>query len=261
MKIVQAIGLTAYGLLARTGLMRQPWARRAFIEIYALYKTWVEAGPIDRLKDFVTPGSLVIDVGANIGFFSLKFADWVGDEGLIIAIEPDRENFTTLVKKAQSTGLESRIRFLNVAASDKAGSVPFERNELHPGDHRIAPGTNDGPNVPAVTLDELLAETKGRSLSLVKIDVQGAEMLVLAGAEQMLRNRCPALFVEVDDGALRHFGKSADAFVSSIESAGYRTYELTKGQPRLWPREQLFADLDRRGYLDVLLLPVEASDP
>jgi hypothetical protein len=73
--------------------MKQAWARRAFLTAYSGYKTWIEAGPIDRLKDFVLPRSAVVDVGANIGFFTLKFARWVGEQGCVIAIEPDLVNF------------------------------------------------------------------------------------------------------------------------------------------------------------------------
>lgn len=235
--------------------MRRPWARRAFIASYSLYKSWIEAGPIDRLKDLVAPGSLVIDVGANIGFFTLKFADWVGSDGKIIAIEPDSENLATLVGKAKKTGLETRIEFCNAAASEQSGFISFERNELHPGDHRIAPAATGGAKVTAITLDELDIAS-GRQLSLVKIDVQGAELLVLAGAKHLLRERKPALFVEVDDRALGHFGSSADQLISWLETNGYRIYQLTDdGPPLPWPRDELLADVKKRGYLDILSLP------
>lgn len=236
--------------------MRQPWARRAFVASYSLYKSWIEAGPIDRLKDFVTPGSLVIDVGANIGFFTLKFANWVGSDGQVIAIEPDAENLTTLVQKAKRARLETRIEFCYAAASDKSGFVSFERNELHPGDHRIALGATGATTVTTITLDELALSSE-RQVSLIKIDVQGAELLVLAGGKHLLRERRPALFVEVDDRALRHYGGSALELISWIEAVGYRIYQLAdRGPPRHWPREELLADLKTRGYLDILSLPV-----
>ena len=60
--------------------------------------------------------------------------------------------------------------------------------------------------VPAVTIDDLVAEAGARSISLVKIDVQGAEMLVLEGAKRTLGEMRPALFVEVDDRNLADFG-------------------------------------------------------
>jgi hypothetical protein len=56
---------------------------------YLVQKQYFEAGPIDRLREFVPAGSLVIDVGTNVGFFSLRFASWVGDCGKVVAIEPE----------------------------------------------------------------------------------------------------------------------------------------------------------------------------
>jgi FkbM family methyltransferase len=252
--ILQHAGLAAYGALARTGVMQQPWARRLFLAAYSAYKTWIESGPVDRLKDLVAPGSTVVDVGANVGFFTLKFASWVGEQGQVIAIEPDVENFETLAAKVGATGLERRVRLHQAAAAAEAGYVRFQRNELHPGDHRITLG-GGGIVVPAVTVDDAVGAAGAESVSLVKVDVQGAEMLVLAGAKRTLATMGPALFVEVDDDALLSFGSSARALVAHVEGAGYEMHELTKdGPPRKLSHERLFASLKGGSYIDVLFL-------
>jgi len=85
--------------------------------------------------------------------------------------------------------------------------------------------------VPAVTLDDLVAEAGPRSVSLVKIDVQGAEMLVLEGAKRMLGKMRPPLFVEVDDRNLVDMGSSAHALVAHLEQAGYRDPRARNGGP------------------------------
>jgi FkbM family methyltransferase len=253
--LLQQGGLTAYGLLARTGIMRQAWARRSFLALYSAYKTWIEAGPVDRLKEFVPLGSTVIDVGANVGFFTLRFARWVGDGGRVIAIEPDLENFKTLASKVRGTDSERRVRLHRAAAAAQPGSVHLQRNELHPGDHRIT-FHGEGIVVPAVTIDALVAEAGILRVSLVKIDVQGAEMLVIEGAKSTLEKMHPALFVEVDDQALRDLGTSARALVTCIEAVGYEAYELVKdGPPRKLSHDQLFAVSRIRSYIDVLFLP------
>jgi len=254
-KILQHAGLMGYGALARTGILKHPWARRLFLAAYSAYKTWIESGPVDRLKNLVAPGSTVVDVGANVGFFTLKFASWVGEQGQVIAIEPDVENFETLAAKVGAAGLERRVRLHQAAATAEAGYVHLQRNELHPGDHRITLG-GGGIVVPAVTVDDLVAAAGVESVSLVKIDVQGAEMLVLAGAERTLAKVRPALFVEVDDDALRSFGSSACALVAHVEGAGYDMYRLVRdGSPRKLSHERLFASLKGGSYTDVLFLP------
>jgi len=258
--IVQHTLLTAYAALARTGIMRQAWARRAFLAAYSGYKTWIEAGPVDRLREFVPAGSTVVDVGANVGFFTMKFALWVGEQGRVIAVEPDRENFEVLAAKVKKAGLQDRVRLHQAAAAAETGSVRLRRNELHPGDHRIS-FHPEGIPVPAVTVDDLVAAAAPRSVSLVKIDVQGAEMLVLKGAKRMLDQLHPALFVEVDDRALRHFGSSAEALLEHMQRSGYKTHELVEnGQPRELSHHRLFASLKTRSYIDVLFLPGRRLD-
>ena len=256
--ILQHAGLIAYGALARTGVMQQPWARRLFLTAYSAYKTWIESGPVDRLKDLVAPGTTVVDVGANVRFFTLKFARWVGEQGQVIAIEPDVENFGTLAATLKAAGLERGVRLHQAAAASEAGSVHFQRNELHPGDHRIT-FRSEGIVVPAVTVDDLVSAAGAESVSLVKVDVQGAEMLVLAGAKRTLATMRPALFVEVDDDALLSFGSSACALVAHVEGAGYEMHELTNdGPPRKLSHERLFARVRGGSDIDVVFLP--ASD-
>ena len=110
--------------------------------------------------------------------------------------------------------------------------------------------------VPAVTVDDLVAEAGARSVSLVKIDVHGAEMLVLEGAKRTVDKMRPALFVEVYDPGLRYFGSSARAFVAHIERAGYEMHEsVNDGPPRKLSHDRLFAYLRTRSYIDVLFLP------
>jgi FkbM family methyltransferase len=254
-EILQHAGLASYGVFARTGIMKQAWARRVFLAAYSAYKAWIEARPVDRLRDFVPPGSTVVDVGANIGFFTLKFARWVGEQGQVIAIEPDLENFETLAAALKTAGLESRVRLHQAAAAAEGGSVRLRRNELHPGDHRIAFGA-EGIVVPAVTVDDLVAGAGARTVSLVKIDVQGAEMLVFEGAKRTLGKMRPALFVEVDDRNLADLGSSAHALIAHLEQAGYEMHELAKdGPPRKLSHDGLFANLQIRSYIDVLFLP------
>ena len=128
----------------------------------------------------------MIDVGANVGFFSLRFARWVGDRGKVIAIEPEQRNYASLVGAVERQGFSSRVEALRAVAAATRGEVLLEINPLHPADHKIS---RDGTGLPvrAVTLDELVQGQSGRRPALLKIDVQGAEMMVLQGAGGILR--------------------------------------------------------------------------
>ncbi|HEY4344148.1 MAG TPA: FkbM family methyltransferase [Parvibaculum sp.] len=253
-KIFQSAALKAYGALARTGLMKWPLVRRLFLVFYSMYKTWVESGPIERLQDYVPAGSLVIDIGANVGFFTRKFARWVGEAGRVIAVEPDSENFTRLVAVVARDGHTSRVGAYHGAAASSDGVLHLQRNELHPGDHRLA-RDEQGIEVRAYTIDTLATADDRARISLIKIDVQGAEMLVLNGAWETIEASRPALFVEIDDKALRDFGSSAEEILDTLTQRNYAPHQLMpKGEPRRLTWEEV-VNAVANDYTDVLFLP------
>ena len=254
-RLLQTLGLAAYGALARSGVLSRPFARRGFLTAYGIYKRLIEAGPVHRLQDYVPSGSTVIDVGANVGFFTLKFADWVGPSGRVIAIEPDTENFAALGRALIKSGVEARVTTRLAVAAAAPGSMRLQRNELHPGDHKIAVGGEAGLDVEAVAVDDLLAAWSKKTVSLMKIDVQGAEMMVLGGAGRTLSTPGLALFIEVDESALRRFGSSSDELCGFLLAQGFRMYRLVKRGPALaLDMSTLRDELSRRSYVDVLFL-------
>src|SRR5260370_18934326 len=87
--LIKNSAVQLFGLAAKLGVYRLPMFERVFLVLYAGYKRHFEAGPIERLQEFIPNGSLVIDVGANVGFSSPRFAQWVGSGGEVIAIEPE----------------------------------------------------------------------------------------------------------------------------------------------------------------------------
>ena len=98
--------------------------------------------------------------------------------------------------------------FLEINPASSRGSQAF------PGRHRF---TRD-----AVTLDELVPDKRYLRPALVKIDVQGAEMLVLKGAASILKNAAPALFIELHEEGLSKFGTSVSAILNHLSNAGTR---------------------------------------
>jgi FkbM family methyltransferase len=250
-----AVGL--FGLTAKLGLRRIPLFDRAFLGLYAIYKQSFEAGPIDRLQEFVPDGSVAIDVGANVGFFSLRFAHWVGDGGKVIAIEPEDLNYGSLIAALTREGLQDRVDALKAVAAAEAGSVFLEINPLHPADHKLS---RDGTGIPvkAVTLDELVPDKRRLSPALVKIDVQGAEMLVLKGAGDILKFAGPALFIELHEEGLQKFGTSVSAILDYLSEYGYEPYWLTRTGPHdKTSAAEIHAKVARIGYVDVLFLKAD----
>jgi FkbM family methyltransferase len=243
--------LWVYERAAKSGLLDHRVPRRAFESAYLVYKLLIEAGPVERLKPLVATGSTVIDVGANIGFFALRFGRWVGPAGHVIAIEPEERNMAALRRRVRRAGLESVIDCVEAAAAERSGEVRLAVIPGHPGGHHLA---DDGDPVRAVTIDELAASAS-RRVALIKLDVQGAELRVLNGAARVIETHRPAIFIEVDDSALERRGSSARTLIETLDALGFAGHRLTRrGIGPTEAPESLVAS-SANGYIDVLFLP------
>jgi FkbM family methyltransferase len=246
-----------FGMTAKLGVDRLPGFNRAFLALYPLYKQYLEAGPIERLSDFVPNGSLVIDVGANVGFFSLRFAEWVGDTGKVISIEPEQRNYDSLVSALGRAGVLVRVQAVKALAAAEPGTALLELNPLHPADHKMS-RDNVGVPVTAVTLDGLVPDRGPSRPALVKIDVQGAEMLVLQGMTEVLEIAKPALFIELYEKGLNSFGASVSAVLNLLAGYGYEAHWLERSGPQKASPSEVHARIARTDYVDVLFLPTAA---
>lgn len=239
-----------YGRATQGGVLHRPRPRRAYESVYLAYKRLIEAGPVDGLRGLVGTGSTVFDVGANIGFFSLYFARWVGPEGRVIAIEPEARNAASLRRRVARAGMSDVVTCVRAAAADRTGQVNLALNPGHPGDHHIA---DNGEPVRAVTLDELAADDP-RPVTLVKIDVQGAESMVLAGAHRLIRLHRPAIFVEVHEPSLIRLGSSRHELIGTLVALGYSGHRLTRAGIGATEEPEALIEQSSDGYIDVLFI-------
>lgn len=213
----------AYRAAVDAGFLKTAVGVRLYESAYSLYKGRLEAPWAGLLRPFVPAGSTAVDVGANIGFFTRRFARWVGPEGRVVAIEPEPANFERLRRRLESSGLGKVVLLHLAAAAEREGEAFLSLNPYHPGDHRLG---ESGLPVRTVTLDALLARADLPPVSLIKIDVQGAEAKVIEGARKLLTERRPALCVEVDDSALRQQGSSCAELLGKLRAFGYRIRRL-----------------------------------
>jgi len=244
------IGL--YRLVKATGGLDTALGRRIFEGSYQLYKDRLEAGPMRMLRSCVRPKTFVIDVGANIGFFTRRFATWVSDGGMVIAVEPEAMNYARLQHAMAEAGLTGVVETVQAAVADRTGEGLLQINSGHPGDHRL--GTRGVP-VAKTTIDDLLTARGWPEVSLIKVDVQGAEARVLAGARRTLERFRPALFLEVDDRLLRQHSSSAGELLASVAAQDYTIHSrLGKGLSTPLSVEQALALKETKEYQDLLLL-------
>jgi len=217
--------LFAYRVVRSTGFLSTAWGRWLSETAYACYKSIFEPS-VDHLQFLVRPGTTIVDVGANVGFFTLKFSKWASDGGRVLAIEPEPLNIDAL-KRAVAKNGSTNVDVIQAAAAEKEGELFLSLNPLNPADHRLA---EQGIAIRAVTIDGLMQERGWPDVSLIKVDVQGAEPRALAGARETIARFNPAIFIEIDDKALRKAGSSADDLIESLRAQGYQMYGAEKSE-------------------------------
>lgn len=173
-----------------------------------------EAEELAVLARYFTPGGTLIDVGANVGNHSLYFARMLS-AARIVPIEPNPQVLPLLLANIVLNGLRDRfdLRFLGKGLSDKpAGGFAMQERSHNIGGARMLAGKGEIEVLPG---DAVAADC---APSMIKIDVEGMEMQVLAGFEATLRLHKPVLFVEVDR-------RNDTAFREWLAGSGYGVAE------------------------------------
>ncbi len=227
--------LGAYDLARRTGAFERPSVQHLYSRLYFVYKRRLEARATAALMTWIVPGSTVIDVGANIGFFTIDFARRVGPTGHVVAFEPGHRNVETL-RWNLGRAKVGNVVVVAAALADRSGPGSLYLNPSHPADHRIFAGAvaRAYEAVPLVTFDDYVNVAPLASpISLIKIDVQGAEMKVLRGmTDTLARFSSAALLVEYTPAALTEAEDSPEALLDFFRSRGYRPHTFAEGTRR-----------------------------
>jgi FkbM family methyltransferase len=170
-----------------------------------------------RLPDLVTPGDWVIDVGANIGHYTLRLARLVGPEGRVFAFEPVLQTFELLAANVARAGFRN-VTLINAAASDEAGVVAIDVPSIAETglqDFYSARISADTAGVPVFRMP-VGAIPFPSPIRLVKIDAEGHEPAVLHGLEPILRRDRPHLIVEDSGPGFRPYLASLDYEMEKI---------------------------------------------
>jgi FkbM family methyltransferase len=173
------------------------------------------------LMDAVTKGDCVVDVGAWIGLHAVAFGKRVGPEGSVIALEPDPENRRHLSEHIRLNGVGETVTVLPVAAGDRTALVRFASDGTSQSHIEAGGASHGGDSAVCVPLDELLPRAR---VAVLKIDVEGYEEKVLAGAARLLADpeRRPRLIcVEVHPYAWADAGTTSESLLGALTRHGY----------------------------------------
>jgi FkbM family methyltransferase len=179
-------------------------------------------------------GDLFVDAGANFGFWTLLAAQ-AGCR--VVAIEPVPPTRELLAANAERNGLLASVEIVAAALSDAPGTLTLALPDGESGQASVRPdrrATLTTFSVPATTLDELIGE---RAVRFLKIDVEGHERALLAGARRLLGSgQVEYVLIELSSGVLERSGGSAAELIDLLSGAGYEFVRFVRANEGFWPR-------------------------
>jgi FkbM family methyltransferase len=207
------------------------------------------------------PGDTFLDLGANIGYFTLLGARLVGPTGQVLSFEPSPINFQRLTGHVAMNGYAT-IRLYPKAVSNVAeASILFQPEgggDLSSLRSSVATETSAPVlrhEIETVCLDQFLADDVKKVIRLVKIDIEGAEFLALQGMHDLLASPAgPDILCEINDAFLREMGSSETQILQYLQRLGYHAFLL--GDRKLTPLDSS----PRNGPFDAFFTRNPGSD-
>lgn len=181
------------------------------------------------VKKLIKNGDVVLDIGANIGYYTLIFAKLVGNSGKVFAFEPEPENFKILQKNIKIN------EYANVFLEQKAVSNNNEKLTLYisdkAGSHRIYKPEKyvKSIDIESITIDNYLKKNNIKKIDFVKIDVEGAELNVLQGIQNLLDfDKNIVLFIEFSPNQIQSCGLEPFDLINFLEKNNFKIYFAEK---------------------------------
>jgi FkbM family methyltransferase len=179
---------------------------------------------LDRV---LKPGMVFVDVGANDGYYTLFAAQRVGPSGRVLAIEPSTRERANLERNIARNGL-GNVKVVPLALGATCGTAGLRlAQSAHSGHNTLGGFANDGVQAESVEqvkvcmLDSLAGELALDRIDVMKIDVEGAEASVIAGAREVLARTQPVIVLEISDKALRSQGSDAEQLIATLRELDY----------------------------------------
>jgi len=200
------------------------WAQLPFTDdgdeqelLYHLHqRQWLKK-ELAALGPLVPSGATVFDIGANLGFYATMFAAQTGPTGRVFAFEPSRRVFEKLCATVERNRL-NHVTALNVGCGSTTESTVLRQVSRSSGNATLVAGEGAGEAVQIRRLDGI-PEAAAHPPHLLKIDVEGFESEVLAGARSILEQHRPVLYIEL----CGDYARSTNESLEILDEVGYDT--------------------------------------
>ena len=196
------------------------------------------------VTELIQPGWVAYDVGANIGFISLLLAKMVGETGQVFSFEALPTNLERLRTHIAMNGLASRVIVVPKAVVAASESVRFLIGPSGAmGKAEGSAGRSDGHHqaieVPGISLDDFVYQEGNPTPQVIKMDIEGGEVLALKGMTRLFEKTRPLILLEL------HGPEAAQTAWETLTAAGYSLHRMQRGYPQV----SSFNDLDWKAYL------------
>jgi len=194
-----------------------------------------ERDEIKFFKKYFSPHMTFIDIGANVGLYTGLALSTEGFSGTIVCMEPHDESRYFLLKTIRANNKTSsgyKLLVSDMAASDKEGVATLYKNSQNKGDNRLYPDylLDESEEIKMTTLDNICLRNNISNIDFLKVDVQGGEDKVMAGASNIIEKSENCIILsEFWPYGLSKFGSDADDYLARLESLGFSLFNLGKG--------------------------------
>jgi len=205
------------------------------ISRYLVYDRCYEFEISEYVRKKITKKMNVVDIGANIGYYSVLFSKWTENQSKIYVFEPEPENFNLLLKNILVNNCKNVIP-INKAVSDKDGKAILSLSDDNKGDNTIIDfkikdnqSRINKVEIQCTKLDSVISSSE--TINLIKMDVQGAEMLALKGMTQTIKNNKNLILItEFWPYAIKKSGYSPKYFIEHLMNWDFKLSTFLNGK-------------------------------
>lgn len=206
------------------------------IEYHLLFRGCHESAVTDLLLQTVKPGAVCIDVGANVGAHALVMARCAGPEGHVLALEP-HPRICQRLRDNVALNRYDQVTVIEAALTERDGAATlygFSEDAFQQGTSSLLPDAEVRREMTVQTIsgNTLLAEHRISACDVIKIDVEGAEAIVLRELWDLIARHTPLVVFEYDRHHWGKFGASLEEWPGKLRDARYRLHTIRKNNTR-----------------------------
>lgn len=181
------------------------------------------------VKNILKKGSAMIDVGSNIGYYTILGAGEM-QGGKVYAFDVDTRPIKAFLENIRFNNLQDKVVFTQVLVSDKNGFEYFKKEKQSEMSHIVVNGKSKGAKRrKSVKLDTFAKENELEKIRLIKIDVEGAEFKVISGMKNLLKNKKVDYLMTEINKEIYNFGNKPKELYKLLQQSGYNLFVVDNG--------------------------------